>query len=633
MSASAARMSELSIGSFLLRFYSSRVKRILPALLLCLTVTTVLSTLFIPSAWLSGGYFKVGFFAFFGLSNVALSQMDNYFSPRAEFNPYTHTWSLGVEEQFYFLFPFIFYASLKLPRQLRLSPFIIGFIISMATAILLAKTNGTAAFYSIFSRFWELGSGIILYQMISNRTLSLNLSKRALNLGSLFSLTLIFWTFFNSNPDNFPAPGAIPAVLGTLGFLYFTCSGSINTFASGWLSNASLVFVGLMSYSLYLWHWPVFVLMKWTLGLEKLSHIALALIATTLLATFSYFFVERPIRNSKLALQMPRYAVVIAGLTFVLISSYVSSLIDQNKRYLSLSTVEKNSEYWHQSFPGEIDANCRVVQNRSSLTHGDFTSIQRVCGEMPAMEIRRPQLFAIGDSHLVSYRKMLENLAQQTDTIVYLYSNGGCPFARLLYPTQDQCKAYESSALTDILARARKDDLLFLPSLRLPRFGDQWVSFGEEQFLKDLNSEEALQKRLLAEEETVEKLAPFISAGIVVIFEAPKPIFRSPAFRCSDWFNASNPICKDGLSIKRKDLESYRAPVFKSFYKLQKKFPSIQIWDPLPILCPQSNCRVAMDQKPLFTDGDHISGYANDLLFDDFRSTVENPSKTSLGRR
>ncbi len=624
-------MTELTFGSFLLQFYSSRIKRILPALLLCLIITTILSTLLIPSAWLSGGYFRVGFFAFFGLSNIALSQMDNYFSPRAEFNPYTHTWSLGVEEQFYFLFPFLFYASKKLPSKFKFVPFLVGFAVSIFAAVLLQKENKTFAFYSIFSRFWELSLGIILFQVMT--FLPQKFSPRFLNIGSSFSLALILWSFWNSNPSNFPVPGALAPALGTLGFLYFNCTSRISTFTSRLLSNRHLVFIGLISYSLYLWHWPVFILMKWTTGLEGFSQSSFALCATFFLAISSYFLIERPARSFKTSSGLPQYVVISVGLALVLCSSYIAKFTNDNKRHLSLSVVERNSEDWHQNYPSFDDGNCRTISEQNQLPHGEIRTIQRSCMGAQEESESRIQLFAIGDSHLGTYSKMLERLAHQTGITVHMYSNGGCPFARLLYPTQDQCQRYESAALTDILAKAQRGDILFLPSLRLPRFGDQWAYFGENHFWNELTGKEALQRRLLAEEETGQKLAPLVSAGIAIIFEAPKPIFKAPAFRCSDWFNATNPICKDGLSVKRKDMDTYRAPVLDSFATLTRKFPMIKVWDPLPILCPESICLVTKKQRPLFTDGDHISGYANDILFDSFRTMIENQKKLLLGHR
>src|SRR5882757_7712970 len=95
-------------------FYGRRIRRIVPALIVCLLAISLLSALFIPNAWLSDANQRTGRFAFWGLSNFALMDLgDTYFAPRVEFNPYVHTWSLGVEEQFYLVFPAVFYCWLR----------------------------------------------------------------------------------------------------------------------------------------------------------------------------------------------------------------------------------------------------------------------------------------------------------------------------------------------------------------------------------------------------------------------------------------------------------------------------------------------------------------------------------------
>lgn len=110
VSASLAKRDNSTFARFTLHFYARRFVRILPALLACLLATSVASTLFIPKAWLSEANEWTGLAAFFGVSNIVLAlNQDAYYSPRAEFNPFIHTWSLGVEEQFYLLFPLVFF--------------------------------------------------------------------------------------------------------------------------------------------------------------------------------------------------------------------------------------------------------------------------------------------------------------------------------------------------------------------------------------------------------------------------------------------------------------------------------------------------------------------------------------------
>ena len=110
VSASVGARERENLPAFAIYFLARRIRRIAPALLVCLLLTTLFTALLVPNAWLSEANQKTGHYAFFGLSNVILARTSHdYFSPIADFNPYMHTWSLGVEEQFYLLFPALFF--------------------------------------------------------------------------------------------------------------------------------------------------------------------------------------------------------------------------------------------------------------------------------------------------------------------------------------------------------------------------------------------------------------------------------------------------------------------------------------------------------------------------------------------
>ena len=168
VSASVADFETRDAWAFAARFYARRVRRILPALLFCLVCVALLCVLFVPPAWLNEGSARTGLFAMFGLANFELAGSGNdYFSPRVDFNPYTHTWSLGVEEQFYLLFPLLFLLWLRGGRwrKASLAVFVVAGLASLGLAAWWhARGDQLRAFYLLPSRFWQLAAGVLLYQ-------------------------------------------------------------------------------------------------------------------------------------------------------------------------------------------------------------------------------------------------------------------------------------------------------------------------------------------------------------------------------------------------------------------------------------------------------------------------------------
>jgi hypothetical protein len=212
----------------------------------------------------------------------------------------------------------------------------------------------------------------------------------------------------------------------------------------------------------------------------------------------------------------------------------------------------------------------------------------------------------------------------QIGTTVFAYNNGGCPFASL-QPERETgaCPGTTADAAADILARAHAGDVLFLPSLRLARWSNQFTPTDEARAWIATTGASALAARRAAEAPAVALLSPLAAHGMHIVFDAPKPLFRAPPFRCADWFNASNPICRPGLSVERAKFEDYRRPVVDSLARISTQVSGVSIFDPLPILCPGKTCEVTRDSRPLYFDGDHLSGYANDLLLPEFEKFID----------
>lgn len=629
VSASLADFRKSTPQAFFAYFYARRMLRILPALVTCLLVTHVFAMLFIPWAWLSDANQRTGLYAFFGLSNFFLARNhSNYFEPRAEFNPYVHTWSLGVEEQFYLIFPPLFAAWIAGARWRRFSAslFALGLIVSLALAAWLARTNPELSFYMLYTRFWELAGGVLLYQLLVFTGHAFSETHRPVTAfsqgGSIVSALLVAAGFALTSPRSYPFPGALLPVLGTLGLLFFLHGREPRDIVMRALRLPAVVFIGQISYSLYLWHWPVFVLFRWTTGVESIPQRIAATALTFALATASYYFIERPPRRMLRLRALPRWAVIVGGVALIGASVTIALQINAHTPQWSLTHVGREAADWYSGRPEDIGKRNCSLRSRGEAVGESMVGIWSGadCAEpMSSM----PRLFVIGDSHAQAYSTMLMMFAMDTGTEVYKYVNGGCPFLSLQLSREGYCKAFSGAAVANMLQRMRKGDILFLPSLRLNRLADQDDQKDETVAWQSTFSPAAVAMRRRAVDEAVTVLAPFAARGIRIVFDAPKPILRVPPFRCVDWFNKNNPVCSPGLTMQRSELLRYREPVMDAFVEIANRVDGVSVWDPFPLLCPDEVCdAVTRDGHPLFYDGDHLSGYANRMLAPHFEHWV-----------
>jgi hypothetical protein len=198
-------------------------------------------------------------------------------------------------------------------------------------------------------------------------------------------------------------------------------------------------------------------------------------------------------------------------------------------------------------------------------------------------------------------------------------TNPGCPIARLVIAMEesDSCRSYEDSVLAQLRAQGRPGDIVFLASLRVQRYGDQWALFEKQDFPDELGR--CRTTRAMAQGEICQS---FRREGFHVLIDAPKPIFKAPPFRCSDWFNGSNPICEPGFEVTRDELLQRRRPAMDAIRKLQQEEPADVVWDPFPYLCQHSTCSAFDGEKPIFFDGDHLTNYGNLLLVPSFSRQI-----------
>lgn len=621
VSYAVASRPALSFGRFFLDFYARRFVRIVPALVACLLLTTLAAILFIPDAWVSNTQYKTARMAFWGLSNVQLAGGTDYFSPVTEYNPFTHTWSLGVEEQFYVLFPLLFFPWMmsRSGQRFSFAACVLAAIASFATWLYLRQAQPLHAFYLIHARFWELAIGVACFQ------LTVLLRERGIAFRpagpSLAALVALILALFVKLPAGSAWIGNFAAVVATAIIIASLQQKPSDAAVAGLLRSAPLTFVGKISYSLYLWHWPVFVLARWTLGLETLPQLLVASTLAILLALGSYFFIEMPARGSDWLHRLPRAQVVGLGLATLLSGWALFDLASANRANLSLSTVMRHRDLWSADMPRRAFADlpgCTIQQ-----------SVQGIAAHLrregcPERGSRAGTVYFMGDSHAAAYIQLLKRFTLLTGMDSTLVTTAGCPFLSLEWERDSQpgCAAVIKVSADFLEAVVKPGDLVFLPSLRLPRFDDQFVRFSDEAVLEAALGPAQTRDRAKAIDHAVSLLAPLMAKGATVLFEAPKPIFRAASFRCSDWFNRTNPACSDGLTIDRELLLRLRQPVMDAFSQVARRTPRVSVWDPFPVLCPDERCSAFQDGKPLFFDGDHVSGFANILLTPSFAAAA-----------
>uniref|UniRef100_UPI0040472219 acyltransferase family protein n=1 Tax=Polynucleobacter sp. TaxID=2029855 RepID=UPI0040472219 len=281
-------------------FYARRIKRIFPSLLLVLYSSIIFGWF----ALLADEYKLLGQHTFAGatfISNILLWSESGYFDSAAEFKPLLHLWSLGIEEQFYLLWPIFLYVTWRFSHRLNRA-IILLMLASFILNIYGIWANPVKDFYSPQTRFWELlAGGLLAWISIHKKNYHDILEGKIINLVSLAGLCLIaFGVHFINKNSAFPGWWALLPVFGA-SFLIFANAGAwINR---NLLSNRLMVWFGLISFPLYLWHWPLLAFARIIEGGEIRSHLRFWLMVLAIgLSWLTYEFLEKPIRfggNSK----------------------------------------------------------------------------------------------------------------------------------------------------------------------------------------------------------------------------------------------------------------------------------------------------------------------------------------------
>lgn len=581
-----------SVFSYLEHFYRRRFWRLVPALTVVIAVTLIFVHLFVPPAYLSRLIVFTAAGAAGGVANIVLTLASNtnYFDQMSGYNPFLHTWSLGVEEQFYVIFPLLLWYLWLRPGVHRFARTFLPVLAlaSFGLAVWQSSADPTYAFNLLPARFWELAAGALAYLTFGR--VQPPTTGRAL--AAWTGTALIFLSFFWPVELASPFPGGIPAVVGTVLVLLYAAQQEDGWRSPNrWLSMRGMVYIGKISYSLYLWHWPVIVLMRWTIGYQQTWEIVLALIVSFVLAIASYHGIEQPFQRVAIARRVMGVKFFSTAIATVMVFSVTVLTVGKAHdftflHFASRSIVNKEAGWKVEDMPG------------AAPRHGvDLAG-------------KHSTLFIIGDSHAGHIKSAAAVAARDAGLGLSILS---CAFTL-------QSPVAENATCLALLDRPRAGDVVIFSSLIVPRYVDQ---DGHPLPKPDFDSPGAKAQRQAALAQMASIIGDLRSRNVAVMIRGPEPLFHFIAFRCSDWFNRMNPICDVPRSEPRSALIARAQPALDSIAALQKRFPDLKVWDVFDVLCPGRECSVYDTQgHPLFFDQDHLSGWGNTLLLPSLEKTL-----------
>ena len=454
-------------------FYLRRSKRLLPASFLILFVTALFAWLVLPP--ISRGSIGRDLIATtFYISNYLFAWWQNdYQNLNATPSPFIHYWSLAVEEQFYVFWPLFIIGLAKLKSARK---FLIGFlavtIVTFALGVWLTIVAPIWAFYSLPTRAWELSIGALIALLPALR--------RQNSLLAILGITALIGSALSFN-DSTPFPGvyALLPVLGTAALL-----SSIGAWPQPlkWLAtNRVSVWLGKISYPLYLWHWPVLVLPIALFARElKLWERIVALLITVVLAEFTTRFVEEPLRLKKLAPRRVILSTAIAMLCALVvglgIAQSTTSSILVNGKQVTLASIELR--------PTPYEDGCHLNYHESVSPICEFGKIDS-----------KKTVVLYGDSHAVQWFPALEKLAIEKGFKLITLTKSACPSIDVVRESvgafkMSNCATWRENAIARI-AKA-KPDLIILSSFEHfvpegdPRKVEQWWAAGSNRTYRTL---------------------------------------------------------------------------------------------------------------------------------------------------
>lgn len=624
-------LSEKEKGTFsLVNFYERRARRIIPALFLVMLFSTVCSYLWLAPSHMKDFSESLAAVSLFS-SNILFWKQTGYWGVANELKPLLHTWSLAVEEQYYVLFPLFLMGMWRFRKRWILGSFLLIAVASLLHSQWASVHHPAANFFLLTTRAWELaiGAGIAFYFLYRKQVMRTLVSHPSIDeLMSWVGLALIGWAVFAFD-ENTPFPGfyALVPTVGTALIIIFT---SRKTVAGRLLGSRIAVSVGLISYSAYLWHQPLFVFARHRSLHEPGPGLLLALSALALiLAYFSWKYVEAPFRKKGTFTRKQVFSFTAYGSVLFILVGATGHFTEGFQFRLERDILDRVNTAKVKSFSAAL---CRA-EISELMAGGD------AC-ELVSGEGKYAMLF--GDSHARTLAFSAQQAFEGSSLGLLQASTTGCPPVKGLYRADDsnprECVEHNNRIYNFIEQNPRIDYVILVSRWTIGMEGSRFdnreggVEYGSRPHLDIVDGNKYLFHEDYGHRDAIAKawsdsIRGLLDAGkkVILVYPVPEAGWNVPDLIASRYWLAPDSVV-NGMTAST-DHEVFKARNARTIEALDRVGSDenpVRVF-PEELFCGsflEGRCVTQRDGIILYRDDNHLSDAGARLLMESIMDRI-----------
>lgn len=563
-------VKDLNQNSFsIIEFYKRRARRILPALITVSLISIILAWyLMLPNQMKEFSQSIVSVYIF--LSNFFFYKKINYFQSKSDEFPLLHTWSLSIEEQFYLVFPFILIFIWKFFFTKRYILFILISLMSFSLCVFYLQFNARFSFYMLPTRAWELLAGSITALLVLDKRIKEN------NFYSILGLILIIYSIFTL--DKFSAHPSIITIIPVFGCVLIILFAKNKNFVSQILSSNILVSVGLISYSLYLWHQPLFAFARIKLANDLTMSLIIILVLLSIILSFlTWKYIEKPIRT-KNTKKNKHLKLIFCCFIFFISFGLIGHL---NDGFFIRFDNLKNELFKSATFNPKR-AECHFPQEKSSLKRENCEYFFQ----------SKSSVAVLGNSHATELAYTLAEKLKNRKISVSHFTISGCKHNYLKIDELDSlCNLWHQKVLSKIINDLRIETVI--------------LSYRNEKYLDNYLYRNSLKKII---NELINN-----KKKVFLVLQAPLA-----KFHIDKHFRLSIDEKLDNIyGLNKDEWNNIYVGKDKLLDEISNK---VTIIDPSNLFCPENKCFVIKNNKALYFDEHHMSLNGAKIITDEIIS-------------